>query len=472
MEAVIYARLSKDKTGAGLAIERQRDELVDHFSLPPGIKVYADNDISATSGKLRPEYVQLVKDMRQGQIKKVYVWHTDRLWRVPRDLEDFIDAQDTHNVTCLALQAGIADLSTPGGRVAARIGVSIAKYEVEIKAERQKAANLQAAQSGKPPASSPRCFGFERDGTTHIPGEAKVLRELARDCLNGATLKAMCRGLDAAGITTVLGNTWSVTGLKTLLTNPRLAGIRKYYGQTFPGTWEPIIEPDKWEAVRAILTSPQRSTNRGDRQVKHLLSGIATCALCGARMVSNTSRPTSRRGALASYTCSKYRHVSINREVTDDYVTGKLLARFLAAYAKEPHPVPDEIIARLLPREDESIQQIARDTVTALVLRIDEIDTAMSDPNATAIAALLTARQGLERQLAEARKVIREHEASPALRELVAADDIVGAWYAHDVHFRRQIIMDLGTKIALRAPHRGHHVGPLDIAEYVVIEWR
>jgi len=54
--AGLYARISKDREGAGLGVERQRDgctALAGRLGWD-ATAVYTDNDISAYSGKRRP----------------------------------------------------------------------------------------------------------------------------------------------------------------------------------------------------------------------------------------------------------------------------------------------------------------------------------------------------------------------------------------------------------------------------------
>ncbi|MGQ1796990.1 recombinase family protein [Kocuria oceani] len=66
--AIIYARISQDRTGAGLGIERQFTECVE-FAEQHGLQVVerlADNDISAYSGKRRPGYQELLDVPSQG----------------------------------------------------------------------------------------------------------------------------------------------------------------------------------------------------------------------------------------------------------------------------------------------------------------------------------------------------------------------------------------------------------------------
>ncbi|MFF5593571.1 recombinase family protein [Streptomyces althioticus] len=60
------------------------------------------------------------------------------MYRTPWDLEDLVDLAEATGVTLAAAQAqGVLDLSTPSGRLAARIGAVVARNETEMRVERQ-----------------------------------------------------------------------------------------------------------------------------------------------------------------------------------------------------------------------------------------------------------------------------------------------------------------------------------------------
>jgi site-specific DNA recombinase len=87
---VIYARISLDRTGGGLGVERQ---IEDCTRLAAGrgwtvVDVLSDNDVSAFTGRRRPAYRGLLERMRSGEVEVVVAWHTDRLRRSPRELEE------------------------------------------------------------------------------------------------------------------------------------------------------------------------------------------------------------------------------------------------------------------------------------------------------------------------------------------------------------------------------------------------
>ncbi|WP_010358436.1 recombinase family protein, partial [Streptomyces acidiscabies] len=136
--AVIYCRISQDRTGAGLGIDRQREDC-EALAARMGwevVEVYVDNDVSAFSGKLRKGYRQMLADLNDGKATIVIVWHTDRLHRSPTELEEYIDLSDRRGIATHTVQAGSIDLTTPSGRMTARILGAVARQESEHKGER------------------------------------------------------------------------------------------------------------------------------------------------------------------------------------------------------------------------------------------------------------------------------------------------------------------------------------------------
>ena len=95
------------------------------------VSVHTDNDLSAYSGKPRPAYRAMLREIAAGEVDVVLAWHTDRLHRSPRELEEYIDAAEAHSVITQTVKAGRTDLSTPSGRMLARSLGNFARYEVE-----------------------------------------------------------------------------------------------------------------------------------------------------------------------------------------------------------------------------------------------------------------------------------------------------------------------------------------------------
>ena len=153
--AAIYLRQSKDATGAALAVERQRADC-QRLAAERGWQVVAtftDNDLSASTGKPRPGYLELLALVDTRAVDVVVAWHVDRLTRRLAELEDLIDRCEKAGVR-VATVSGDLDLSTDAGRLVGRILGAVARGEIERKSARQQRAALQAAESGREPAGA------------------------------------------------------------------------------------------------------------------------------------------------------------------------------------------------------------------------------------------------------------------------------------------------------------------------------
>jgi len=110
-------RISQDRAGAGLGVERQEE---DCRKLAKQLgwrvyRVYIENDTSAYSGKKRPRYEELLADIEDGYVTAVLAWAPDRLHRRPIELERYIDISE---------KRGGAKPSSPANRCARWSGTS------------------------------------------------------------------------------------------------------------------------------------------------------------------------------------------------------------------------------------------------------------------------------------------------------------------------------------------------------------
>ncbi|HEY1920503.1 MAG TPA: recombinase family protein [Streptosporangiaceae bacterium] len=314
VRAAVYVRISSDREGAGLGVARQEEDcraLCERLGWQVA-DIYPDNDVSAYSGKKRPEWERLNSDIRDGTVDAIACWHVDRLTRSPRELEDVIDLHDMHGIQ-LATCTGEIDLSTPTGRFIARALGAAARHEAEHKAERQRRQRRQSAQAGTYNGGQ-RGYGHTLDRSQIIEAEAEVIREYARRALAGESLNEMAAAMTAQGMVTSTGRPWTRSALKTVLIAARISGRREYrptdsyeHGHrpltgeiTATGCWPAIISEDDSDRLRALLTAPGRNTNPGRRSYRYLLTGIFACGRCGTPMVG---RP--HAGGRARIICKK-----------------------------------------------------------------------------------------------------------------------------------------------------------------------
>ncbi|PFG38218.1 DNA invertase Pin-like site-specific DNA recombinase [Georgenia soli] len=285
----IYARISQDRGGEAMGVERQLQDCRRVAKQRGWIvaEEYIDNDQSAYNPrKKRPAYERMLADLRDGLRDGVVVYHLDRLHRRPIELERFVEVCERAGMRSLATAHGDVDLGTGDGLLLARLLGIVAANESDAKSRRGKRKMQEIAEAGKPHMGGPRPFGFKSDKVTHEPAEAEVIRTAAERLLAGDTLTSLVRSLEADGVQTVTGKPWSTTALRQMLLSPRNWGMRtRQDGDPVKAVWDPIISARDGERLTQKLTDPARRTNRSAR--RYLLSGMCRCGRCGAVLVSH-----------------------------------------------------------------------------------------------------------------------------------------------------------------------------------------
>ncbi|UJV41586.1 recombinase family protein [Streptomyces sp. AMCC400023] len=462
--AVIYCRISQDRTGAGLGVDRQREDC-EALAKRNGwdvVETYVDNDVSAFSGKLRKDYRRMLADLDQGAATVVIVWHTDRLHRSITELESYMDLCQARGVTTHAVQAGEIDLASPTGRAQARFMGVVARLESEHKGARVARARQQRAMAGQW-AGGIRPFGWgvptgemrkkvDRktgeevevpvlDTNQVVPEEAEALRHWTDTILSGGSIRSMVKWCADKGITTSRGNTVTHQDLREMLMRPRNAGITVYRGEEVGrGQWEPIVEEAKFRAVVAILSDPGRTVNRG-AQPKWVGSLLYRCGRgeCGAGMTVTMSGGRS----YPSYRCPTGHGGGRRAEVVDKYVEDTIVDRLERDDAHELLlPGPDNIDTAGLNAEGERIRQRMRDL--GGLFGAGQLELVPFTEGMEAARAQL---DGVTRQLARAATV-------DPLVGLVGAPDVRKAWKGLELEQQRNVLRAL-VEVTLKTPRQG-----------------
>jgi site-specific DNA recombinase len=297
VRAGLYCRISDDRVGGGLGVERQRLDcvkLADRLGWQIA-DTFTDNDISAYSGRRRPQYERLLGAIAARQIDAVVTWHPDRLNRSPLELERLIDLLERNHVLLQSVTAGLVDLGTPSGRAVARTLGAWARYESEHKAERIRAKKLELALAGQVNYSHYRPYGYGEDRATIVPEEAKVVREMMRRYLGGERAADISIDLNRRDIATSMGNHWAPSGIERILTSARIAGwraepVRSASLRAAPflarGVWDAIVSRADVERARDLR---EDVTRRPGSARQHLLPDFATCGMCGGPLSRSRS---------------------------------------------------------------------------------------------------------------------------------------------------------------------------------------
>jgi site-specific DNA recombinase len=430
-KVAIYVRQSQDKTGNYAAVERQESacRLLAEAKGWDDLRVYRDNDISATSGKPRPEFERLVKDIDEGRVDALLVWHLDRLTRSIKDLTRVIEAGRARRMNIASVHGVSIDLSDPTGVAVATILTAIAAMEVEHKSARQKAANQQRAKAGKAHWIK-RPYGYEREGDTAyvVPEEAAHLCEAAERVLAGEALASIARDWNSKGMVSTLGKPWNVTSLRRSLINPRTAGRRLYNGEDMgDGVWEPIFSPDMHRALEHKLTDPRRRTAPDDLNSKYLLSGICICGKCGKKMFASPVKDKGRQWMV--YRCFGGYCMTRRLDLVDEVVEGVVIGVLSRPDAADLFTSGEDTAA--LRRKAVDLRD-RRDQLAALLK-----DGLLSAAAVREQAGKLTA------ELAEVEGALGSAEVLSPASSVIGAEDVTKAWAALPLAHKRQIIRTL-----------------------------
>lgn len=300
--AIIYRRQSRDADNDELGIERQLKECkrvakARDFNV---IDVITDNSVSA-SKRGRPGYGRLTQLMATGAVDVVLILRIDRLLRLNDELEELIQLVEKNPVKVVTVEGDI-DLSTPQGRLIARILVSVARSEMEVKSARHKLANKQRAEAGVAHGSR-RTFGYEADNMTVREDEAAVLKFIAETFLNGWSYRRISEYLNEQGIKTTKGRDFFPITVRNMLVRKRYAGIREYEGVEYQGQWPAIFGEDMWARIQYKVRDRQRAAGNRPVARKYLLTGFLYCGKCDGQLNGATKRDYPGRPLRRTYIC-------------------------------------------------------------------------------------------------------------------------------------------------------------------------
>ncbi len=463
IRAAIYARISRD-TKEGQGVDRQE---ADCRALAKKLgwevaAVYIDNDVSAYSGRIRPEYRAMLDAIRGGEIDAVLAWHTDRLHRRLVDLEEFVNVVEAHKTRVATCTAGEnIDLSTASGRMVARTLGNMAQFEIDHARERMQRAKKQMAAHGKY-RGGPRPYGYKKGGLEIEEREAQVIRESIKHILAGRSLAAVARELNARGEKTSSGRPWTYAGLKDVLIRPRNAGLlahgdpsrpeggglRLKFEIVGPAEWPAIITEDEWRSIYALLSDQSRRRLHSN-ETKWLGSGIYICGICGGRLRPAPYGGTAKSGGRTRkylYRCTESAHLTIACEKTDDYVR-----EVVANLVRDPR-----VVSAMNPGDPDLTE--ARERRTALSARLTSFENDYALGRITG-AQLQKATQTVTEELTEVdnrlAKALRRSTSSSILR----AADPGAAFLAAPIDVQRAVLSTVLRVEVLRAREVGVKIG-------------
>ena len=178
--AGIYIRVStEDQAREGFSLGEQEEKLrqLCKYKGFEVFKVYKDAGISAKDMKNRPQFQQMIEDMKNGLINYIVAYKLDRVTRSVRDLEVLISTLEKYHCYLICDRDDV-NTSTANGRFFVRMLTVLSQLEIEIVSERTKFGLNGAIKAGHIPGKCPLGYYRAQDKTLKIDNATKdiVLR--------------------------------------------------------------------------------------------------------------------------------------------------------------------------------------------------------------------------------------------------------------------------------------------------------
>lgn len=245
------------------------------------------------------------------------------------------------------------------------------------------------------------------------------------------------------------GRDWTSIELRRKLLSPTYAGIRMHKGVEVPATWEAIFTAEEHQALKAILGDPARLTQRGS-DPKYLLTGIAQCGVCGARLARRKNKHSN------SYACSGKFCVSRSMTLVDELVEGVVVARLSRPDIAEALKADED------PRIGEAFAEARTIRERLSVFEQKAIAGELEPDEYTRL------RDGLRERLAAVEAIAESASGASPLPAQIAGPDAAELWAELPVESKRDVVRALFRIFVDRAPSKA------DIGDYSLIrvEWR
>lgn len=230
--------------------------------------IYDDGGISGGTME-RPALKQLLADIDRGLIDIVVVYKVDRLTRSLMDFAKIVDRFDARSVSFVSVTQAF-NTTNSMGRLTLNVLLSFAQFEREVTGERIRDKIAQSKAKGMWMGGAlPVGYDTPTDPLTRAlvvnPQQAELVRHLFDRYLALGSVHELKRELDAAGEVTRVhtartgsqrgGQPYGRGSLFHMLRNRVYVGDIVHGDKSYPGAHPPIIDPEVFDRVQAMLDS-------------------------------------------------------------------------------------------------------------------------------------------------------------------------------------------------------------------------
>ena len=320
--AGVYIRVStEDQAREGFSLGEQEKKLLQlcNFKELEVYKVYKDVGISAKDMEHRPQFQEMLQDMKEGKINYIVAYKLDRITRSVRDLEELISVLEQYNCFLLCDRDDV-NTSTANGRFFVRMLTVLSQLEIEIVSERTKFGLNGAIKSGHIPGQRPFGYTKSEDKKMIVDNATSPYVEKIFDMyLEGKSFQQIANYFKENNI--YPKKKWRDTTIQKIIDNKIYMGDYEQYKRigkqenlepiVYMNVVEPIISRAKWEECQKQKERNQRTYTR-DRI--YTFFQRLKCPSCGRIMKCKGSGGTKRK--YMYYTC-EHCHVNFNENYVE-----------------------------------------------------------------------------------------------------------------------------------------------------------
>lgn len=317
LKVAAYCRVSTDEEEQKNSYQAQIEYYTDKINKNPEWQmagIFADEGITGTQAKKRPEFLKMIRLCRQGKIDVILTKSLSRFARNTVDSLNYIRELRTLGIAVISEKENINTL-TAEIEMLITIMSCFAQAESESISKNVAWGIRQSFKNGNVPMQYKKLLGYKKgaDGNAEIVSdEAEIVKEIYRCYLDGASLNQIADMLNNRGLTTKGSNSpYRKEVIQRILTNEKYTGdallqktyitdcitkkSRKNNGELpmylVKNHHEPIISRTDFNRVQEEMArrSAKRSiaekltkTEQGKYSAKYALSELLICGECGS----------------------------------------------------------------------------------------------------------------------------------------------------------------------------------------------
>ena len=225
-----YCRVSTDKEQQEHSFETQKEMYTDMIMMKPNWQmagIYADEGITGTIAKKRPDFMRMIEDCRKGKIDIIITKSVSRFSRNNLDCLLYVRELKELGIPVIFEKEGINTLQV-SSELLITLFSGLSQAESESISMNVKIGKRQSLKNGNVPFCYKSFLGYQKgaDGNPEIvPDEAKIIRRIYEEYLAGKSLNDIAKSLMSDGILSPRGKTvWTSKVIMSILSNEKYKG--------------------------------------------------------------------------------------------------------------------------------------------------------------------------------------------------------------------------------------------------------